>query len=352
MKKLAVLLLLIVMAAGAAGGGIYLRVREPYRAYTEAERFVEIPAGAGSRTIGDRLVQAGVVRDLLSFRIGLYLSGKGRRLQAGEYRFDHPMTPIEVIDKLTRGDVYVIAITFPEGLTMAEMGKIFETHGFGLASAFVAAARDPSAIAPLDPAARDLEGYLFPETYMLPRRTEAARLVKLMTDRFEHVFTPEMRHAAEAREMTVRQVVTLASIVEKETSRPEERPLVAAVYENRLRIGMALQCDPTVIYALDRAGKYRGNLRREDLAFDSPYNTYKYPGLPPGPIASPGRASIEAALSPANVDLLYFVSRNDGSHEFARTLDEHNRNVQKWQVQYFRDQRAAAARDKKTGGTR
>jgi peptidoglycan lytic transglycosylase G len=221
-------------------------------------------------------------------------------------------------------------------LTAAEMGQIFEMHGLGPASDFVAAARDPSPIKALDSAARDLEGYLFPETYLLPRHTDAPRLVKAMTDGFAHVFTPELRQAAQANGLTVRQAVTLASIVEKEAARPEERPLVAAVYLNRLRIGMALQCDPTVIYALERAGKYGGNLRREDLAFDSPYNTYRYPGLPPGPIASPGRASIEAAVHPAPVDFLYFVSRNDGSHEFARTLEEHNRNVQKWQVEYFR----------------
>ena len=138
----------------------------------------------------------------------------------------------------------------------------------------------------------------------------------------------------------MRQAVTLASIVEKEAARPDERPLVAAVYANRLRIGMPLQADPTVIYALQRAGKYTGNLRRDDLEFDSPYNTYRYPGLPPGPIASPGRAVARSGgRIPRPSDYLYFVSRNDGSHEFARTLDEHNRNVQKWQVQYFRDQR-------------
>jgi len=339
MKKLAFLFLLILIAAAAAGVWVYLRVGDPYRGYQGAEQFVEIPAGAGSRTIGDRLVEAGIVRDATSFRVGLYVSGKGRHLQAGEYRFDRAMTPMEVIDKLARGDVYVINITFPEGLTMAEMGKIYETHELGPASAFVMAARDPSAIKALDPAARDLEGYLFPETYLLSRRSDAPQLVRLMTERFEHVFTPDLRQAAAARGLTVRQAVTLASIVEKEASRPEERPIVAAVYENRLRIGMALQCDPTVIYALDRAGKYTGNLRRDDLAFDSPYNTYRYPGLPPGPIASPGRASLEAAVHPAQVDFLYFVSRNDGSHEFARTLEEHNRNVQKWQVQYFRDRK-------------
>jgi len=342
-KKLLLLVLLLAIAAGAAGVWIYLRIGEPYRGYQSTEQFVEIPAGAGSRTIGDRLVEAGIIRDALSFRAGLYISGKGRRLQAGEYRFDRAMTVIEVIDKIARGDVYVINITFPEGLTVAEMAKIFETHGLGPASAFVSAARDPSPIKALDPAARDLEGYLFPETYLLSRQTDAPKLVNLMTERFAHVFTPEQRQAAEANGLTVRQAVTLASIVEKETSRAEERPIVAAVYANRLRIGMALQCDPTVIYALERAGRYTGNLRRDDLAFDSPYNTYRYPGLPPGPIASPGRASLEAVLHPARVDFLYFVSRNDGSHEFARTLEEHNRNVQKWQVQYFRDQRAGRA---------
>jgi UPF0755 protein len=161
--------------------------------------------------------------------------------------------------------------------------------------------------------------------------------------RFEHVFTPELRETAAAHHLSVRQAVTLASIVEKETAKPEERPLVAAVYLNRLRIGMALQCDPTVIYALQRANRYTGNLHHDDLQFDSPYNTYRYPGLPPGPIASPGRASLEAALHPADIDALYFVSRNDGSHVFAKTLEEHNRNVQKYQVQYFRNLKAGSA---------
>ena len=340
MKKVALLLLLILLAAAAAAGWIYVRVEEPYRGYEGPEQIVDVPPGAGPRSIGDRLVTAGVVRDALSFRLGLYLSGQSRRLQAGEYRFDRAMTPMQVIDKLARGDVYVVTITFPEGLTIAEMARIFESQEFGSAAEFVEAAGDPSPIEALDPEARDLEGYLFPETYPLPRKTPASRLVRQMTDRFERVMTPDLRRAAEAKGLTVRQAVTLASIIEKEASRQEERPLVAAVYANRLRIGMPLQADPTVIFALLRAGTYTGNLRRDDLAFDSPYNTYRYPGLPPGPIASPGRAAIEAALNPAAVDYLYFVSRNDGSHEFARTLGEHNRNVQKWQVQFFRDRRA------------
>jgi UPF0755 protein len=249
------------------------------------------------------------------------------------------MSPIEVIDKIARGDVFVISVTFPEGLSIGDMSKIFEAHGLGTAAAFVAATKDVSAIADIDPAARDLEGYLFPETYALPRKADAGKLVHQMVAGFLHVLTPELRDAARSRHVSVRELVTLASIVEKETAKADERPIVAAVYTNRLRIGMPLQCDPTVIYALARAHRYDGNIHKTDLSIDSPYNTYRYPGLPPGPIASPGRAALEAAAHPADVDFLYFVSRNDGSHVFAKTLDEHNRNVQKYQVQYFRDLR-------------
>jgi UPF0755 protein len=339
MKKLLWFLLLIVIAGGAAAAVFYSRVNRPYRGFEGNEQFVEIPQGTGSSPIGERLVAAGIVRDTLTFRVALWLSHQGRHLKAGEYRFDRAMTPFEVIDKIARGDVYVITVTFPEGLTIAEMAKIVEAHGLGPAAAFVQAARDASPIRDLDPAAKDLEGYLFPETYAVPRRTDAAKLVKMMVARFEKVFTPELRQAAADRSLTVRQAVTLAAIVEKETAKAEERPLVAAVYTTRLRIGMPLQCDPTVIYALVKAGRYDGNIHKEDLSFDSPYNTYRYPGLPPGPIASPGRASLEAAVHPADADYLYFVSRNDGTHEFARTLEEHNRNVQKYQVQYFREKK-------------
>jgi UPF0755 protein len=165
----------------------------------------------------------------------------------------------------------------------------------------------------------------------MSRHATAAQLVPRMVAGFEKALTPEIRSAAEARGLSVRALVTLASIVEKETGKPEERPLVAAVYSNRLKIGMALQCDPTVIYALQRADRYNGNLTHENLQFDSPYNTYRYPGLPPGPIANPGAASLEAAAHPASVPYLYFVSRGDGSHAFATNLEEHNRNVDEFQ---------------------
>jgi UPF0755 protein len=337
--------LLLVAAIVAAGTAyvFYQRINEPFRGYESESQLVDIPAGASPRTIGERLIAAGVVRDDLTFRLAVWATGDARRLKAGAYRFDEPLAATEVVAKVARGEVDLIPITFPEGLTIAEMAKVFESSGLGAAAAFVQAAGDATAVREIDPAARDLEGYLFPDTYNLPRQTDATQLTRAMTGRVLQVLTPELRQAAEARGLSVRQLVTLASIVEKETGRAEERPLIASVYSNRLKVGMGLQCDPTVIYALILAGRYDGNLRRDDLMFDSPYNTYRYPGLPPGPIAAPGKGALEAAAKPAESDYLYFVSRNDGSHEFARTLEEHNRNVQRWQVQYFRDLRAAKA---------
>jgi UPF0755 protein len=334
-------IVLAVLAAAVVGLAIaavwlLLGTEKPYKGYESAEQFVEIPAGAGPAAIGRRLAQAGVVRDELSFRVALWRTGQARRLQAGEYRFDRPMSAREVIDKLSRGEVFLRAITFPEGLTIRQMSQIYEREGFGPAAGFVQAAQDVSLIRELDPAAEDLEGYLFPDTYTLPRKTTAAQLVTRMVTSFRDALTPEIIDRAAARGLNVRQLVALASLVEKETAKPEERPIVAAVYANRLRAGMPMQADPTVIYALERAGRYDGNIRREDLRFDSAYNTYRYPGLPPGPIASPGRASLEAAANPADVPYIFFVSRNDGSHVFSTTLDEHNRHVFEYQVKPFR----------------
>ena len=339
LKYLLLFLLIVVVVGGVAAYFGVSRIYEPYKGYDVAEVFVDVPTGAGPNAIGDRLIAAGVVRDAMTFRGALWLSGRARDLKAGEYRFDQAMTPLDVIDKIARGDVYRRLITFREGLTINEMAKVFEDSGFGKAADFVKAASDPTAIKPIDPGAPDLEGYLFPETYTLPRDTPASALVAQMVGLFEKSFTPEMRAAVQARGLTVREAVTVASLVEKETAVAAERPIVAAVYLNRQRIGMPMQADPTVIYALQRAGRYNGNIRRDDLQFDSPYNTYRYPGLPPGPIAAPGRAALAAVVQPAEVDYLYFVSKNDGSHVFARTLDEHNRNVQEWQVEYFRRQR-------------
>lgn len=339
MKKLLAFLVLLLAICAGAGAWFYFNIDRPYKGYDAAEQFVEIPQGSGSATIARRLSDAGVVQDVSRFRIALWVTGAGRRLQAGEYRFDRPMSPREVVDKMARGDVFVTPITFREGLTIRQMAALFASRGFGDAREFIAAASRGDLVQDLDPAARDLEGYLFPDTYTLPRKATAEQLVTRMVAGFRKALTAEIVDAAAAKQLTVRQLVTLASIVEKETGNKDERPLVAAVYANRLKIGMGLQCDPTVIYALERANRYDGNLTREDLQFDSPYNTYRYAGLPPGPIAAPGRASLAAAASPAAVPYLYFVSKNDGSHAFAATLDEHNRNVHQYQVQYFRDLR-------------
>ena len=353
MKKLllSVLVVVVLVAGGAAAFVFFMlnRIQEPYKGFSEPEKFVDIPSGTGAAEIRRRLVEAGIVSDEFAFRAALMWTGQSRALKAGEYRFDRPMSVVNVIEKLARGDVYGHPITFPEGLTIREMAAIVESHGFGTADEFIKATRDGALVNDLDPAAKDLEGYLFPETYTLPRGTPVAKLVSLMVERFRDTYmTLEAKRSGEVN-LSTRQIVTLASLVEKETGKGEERPLVAAVYRNRLNKNMPMQADPTVVYALVKAGTYDGNIRKADLSFDSPYNTYRYPGLPPGPIASPGRAALEAALAPASVDYLYFVSKNDGSHAFAETLEKHNANVHEYQVLYFRKQRTERQRQQNPG---
>ncbi len=342
-KALVVFGLLVLLAAGALGSGVkrlYDRADEPHRGYPGAEVFVDILSGTSTRDIGRQLATAGVVSDERTFRIALWRSGRDRLLQAGEYRFADAVSAMAVVDILARGQVHLRPITFPEGLTRREMANLFGRSGFGTAEAFQAASARAELVEALDPEATDLEGYLFPETYALPRDATADDLVEAMVAQFARIFDAELRAQAAARELTIREVVTLASLIQKETGLDAERPLVSAVYNNRLRRRMPLQCDPTVIYALQLAGVYDGNLTRDNLRFDSPYNTYVYPGLPPGPIAAPGAADLRAALQPADVSHLYFVSRNDGSHAFADSLREHNRNVREYQVNYFRRRRA------------
>jgi UPF0755 protein len=337
MKRTALLLAgLLVLAGLGVAGWVLVRSEQRYKGYDATEQFVEIPQGAGSTLIGRRLAEAGVVRDELSFRIALWRSGQGRRLQAGEYRFDTALTAREVIDRIARGDVFLRPITFPEGLTIRQKAELFERAGFGAAEDFRQAASHGALVHDLDPHAPDLEGYLFPSTYALPRGATAEQLVQRMVATVRSTLTSDLVERAAERGLSIRELVTLASLIEKETAKPEERPIVSGVYTNRLRIGMGLQCDPTVIYALERAGLYDGNLTRQNLRFDSPYNTYVYAGLPPGPIAAPGRASLEAAANPAEVPYFYFVSRNDGSHVFSVTYDEHRRKVHEYQVLPFR----------------
>lgn len=335
--------LTLLVLAGAIAAVLFwqatTRAGTPYRGYPGDAQFVDIPAGLGPRAIAARLVGAGVVRDETTFRVALWLTGRARDLKAGEYRFSTAQSAVEVVETIARGQIFTQPVTFREGLTIDEMADVYVERRLGDKASFLSAARDASLVADLDPGAADLEGYLFPDTYPVPRHTPAPALIAQMVRGFRAALPPALVAEAAAQGLTVRQVVTLAALVEKETAQDDERPLVAAVYRNRLRLGMPMQADPTVIYALQKAGRWNGNLTRADLALDSPYNTYRYPGLPPGPIAAPGRRALEAVVRPAAVDYLYFVSRNDGRHVFATTLRDHNRNVFEWQVKYFRERR-------------
>lgn len=304
--------------------------REPVRFASEAQQSLIIEEGASADAVGRKLQVLGLVRDPLLFRALVLSRGDQSRLRAGEYALDGTMSLDEIVDKFVRGEVARHDVTFPEGKTIEEMAEMAAARGLD-AAAFRAAARSPALVRDLDPLAMDLEGYLFPDTYDFTRRPDAAEaLVHRMHQRFREVIAPELPRLA-AGGMTLREVVTLASLVEMETARAEERSRIAAVFLNRLRKKMLLQTDPSVIYALRRAGAWDGNIRKKDLSLDSPYNTYKRPGLPPGPIASPGRDSLLAVLHPADLKDLYFVSRNDGTHEFSQTLAQHERAVDRYQ---------------------
>ena len=340
------LLALVGLAAIGAGAAalawqeLLARIEAPHPGMEDTGVFVDVEPGDSVGVIASRLVAAGVVAEEWLFRFAVWRSGRDRELQAGEYLFEVPVSPLDVVGRIADGRVHLRPVTFPEGLTLAEMAGIVEAKGLGSAEAFVLAASRAALVADLDPDASDLEGYLFPETYSLPRHATVDDLVAAMVAQFRVVFDADLRARAAERGLSVRETVTLASVIQRETGSGAEHALVSAVFNNRLRIGMPLQSDPTVIYALERIGQYDGNLTRRNMQVDSPYNTYRYGGLPPGPIAAPGRDVLHAALEPADATYLYFVSRNDGTHAFANTLREHNRNVREFQVEYFRRRRA------------
>jgi len=321
------LALVLLGAAGAAWRYETIGTRIPEGA--PAVRLVVSP-GASAEAIGRQLQALGLVRHPLVFRALARSRGVGTQLKAGEYALSGPLSLEGILDALERGDVVRRDLTVPEGRSLDEIASLVVEEGLDLGT-FLDAARDPAPVRDLDPAATDLEGYLFPDTYDVPQSPEAPRaLVRRMALRFREVIAPELERIAE-KGLTVRQVVTLASIVELETASADERPRIAAVFLNRLERGMPLQTDPSIIYALRKAGRWDGNIRRRDLEIDSPYNTYRRPGLPPGPLGSPGREAILAVLEPTETKDLYFVSRNDGTHEFSETLVEHNRAVDRYQ---------------------
>ena len=334
-----VVALLIVLAAVAAVLVAWAE-RELERPRGSDTVDIVIERGAPLAPILDELSAVGVIGDPLLARLYLDYRRPGEALQAGEYRFEQPMSAVDALDRVIRGEVVTYPVTVVEGLTLRETAERLTSEGFGDLDAFLAAMSSPALIADLDPAAESLEGYLFPDTYAFAAGTGEGEIVETMVRNFRRR-AEEHLGAASRNDLDIRSLVTLASIVEKEAGAIEERSRVAAVFHNRLARGIGLYADPTIIYALKMAGAWDGNLRRRDLELDSPYNTYRVTGLPPGPICSPGEHSLRAAAQPADVPYLYFVSRNDGTHVFAETLAEHNRNVARWQVRYWRERRAA-----------
>jgi UPF0755 protein len=292
----------------------------------------EVAEGEPLGSVADRLAEQGLVHDGMTLTLWARLRGTDRQVKSGQYELSAAYSPVEILRKITAGEVKTWAVTLPEGLTLEEVAARLDEAGITEAADLVALARDPAYARTLDVEADSLEGYLFPETYRFRSDTEPAQVLEQMAAEFRAAWQPDDLEALDTSGMTLHEVVTLASIVEKETGAPDERPRIAAVFHNRLRKGMRLQSDPTVIYGVLREkGEFDGNIRRRDLETDTAYNTYTRSGLPPGPISSASMASIRAVLAPEDVPYLYFVSQNDGTHHFSTTLREHVNAVNKYQ---------------------
>ena len=333
-------ILVFAVLLGIAGSWFFWRaLRTPYQGWTGAAKRVEVRRGQRTATILQQLQRDGVVRDEWIPLVYMKVFRSRDSLKAGVYQFDKALAPVDVLDKLIRGDVILKTVTVREGLDRFAVGKLFADEKLGSEAEWKKATGDPELIRDIAPNAESLEGYLFPDTYKFDPGTPAATIVRAMVANFRKHWGGEL--ALIATGLDVHQTVTLASIVETEAQLPQERPIVASVYLNRLRRHMLLGADPTVIYAIKLAGRWDGNIHKADLSIASPYNTYRSPGLPPGPIANPGLASLRAAAAPATTPYLYFVARNDGSHVFATNAAEHDRNVEKYQRQFFRDRRRA-----------
>jgi UPF0755 protein len=317
MKKIVlVFILILIVLAAVLGIDFYRKVFLPYKGYTDTIT-VEIEKGASVSTIGEVLYRKKIIPSYSYFIIYYRLFFSKTNLQSGEFEFTDPMNMRQIIEKLHKGKVVLYKITIKEGMTINETAEFLENnHGIS-STQFLEAARD-------------LEGYLYPDTYLIPRGTGAVEMIELMVKKFKDHFTNSLKWRARDINMSVREVVILASLIEKETAVRDERFLISSVFHNRLRIGMPLACDPTIIYILKKQNRYDGNIRWKDLKMASPYNTRIHKGLPPGPICSPGFASIEAALFPENTKYLYFVSKDGRHHYFSKTLKEHNWAVRKY----------------------
>jgi peptidoglycan lytic transglycosylase G len=329
-RKLLWLILIGIIGAGSWFAWAVLTPVEP-----SAQTFVMLRPGYSTRRIATELQGAGIIRSKEAFVLWHYFRRR-RSLKAGEYLFDKPSNIIDIQKRLRRGDVYFHTVVVPEGYTMFDIARAVADAGLGSAEDFLKVAQsDTALIADLDPKARSLEGYLFPETYEFSRLMTMHDMAAAMVKQFRQVASQSGMLPSPALGMPEavvpslppHELVTMASIVEKETSVPSERPEVASVYYNRLNKRVALDADPSIIYAELLAGTYQGALHHADMGFSSPYNTYRNAGLPPGPICNPGRSSLEAAMHPAQTDYYYFVADAQRHHRFARTMEEHNKNV-------------------------
>lgn len=291
---------------------------------------VSITPGMPLKKISATLAKQNLIRNAISFQLLAHLQKKQGQIQVGEYELSPSMTPKEILARVTSGKTILHAVTIPEGYRITEIAALLEERGLANREEFIKQSQDSELIQSTGIPASSLEGYLFPETYHFSRNTSERKIIQKMLNTFkEQVAAPELKDRAKALNLSFHQIVTLASLIEKETGVDEERKIISSVFHNRLKKNMRLQTDPTVIYAISN---FDGNIRKKDLSIDSPYNTYKYRGLPPGPIASPGLQSILAALAPNDTGYLYFVSRKDGSHQFSSNLIDHNRAVQKYQL--------------------
>jgi len=317
--------LLVVFAILSAWlmADVYNFISAPTSSEPEAV-VIEIPPGMSLRALSNVLQERGLTSSAERFGWFVRFKGAARRIKAGEYQLSTGLRPGEVLDKIVRGEVLLHQITFPEGYTIEQMAELLESRDLAKAHAFIAAASNPAFVQRLNIPASTLEGYLFPDTYQFARNLPTEKILASLVERFDQHFGPTQEEKAEELGFTLHQVVTLASVVEKETAVPDERPLIAGVFLNRLKKGIRLQSDPTVIYGLKN---FDGNLTKAHLEADTAYNTYTRPGLPAGPICNPGAASIQAVLNPASTPYLYFVAKKDGTHHFSSTLVEHNAAV-------------------------
>jgi UPF0755 protein len=294
----------------------------------EIHHIIEISEGVSFREVANLLAQKGLIVSPFWFRLLGKVQDAERKIQPGEYDLHTAMRPVEILNALVKGKAILYSVLISEGLTAQQIGKLLEEGGIAKEADIARLVADPAFAKSLGLEAQTLEGYLFPDTYHFRRRTRPEDVLRAMAQRFKAAYTPELQAQATALGMTERQVVTLASIIEKETGRDDERPMISAVFHNRLKKRYPLQSDPTVIYGIRN---FSGNLTRKDLGRRTPFNTYTKLGLPPTPIANPGLRSIQAAVNPAPVKYLYFVSKNDGSHHFSVTVAEHNRAVERYQ---------------------